>query len=376
MTIQKQDKTPDGPYLERLILNGLSREWDQALDHADTQDRFQMKKPLFSLKELSSRHGYWSGEKAEICLSKTLVMNHSWNSVRDVLKHEMAHQWVDQVMQARNEAPHGPSFLKACEILRADPRASGTYPPLDERIFGEESFDMDKRMTRIKKLMALAGSKNRNEAESAMAKAHELMIKYNLNVIEENQNRFFHSVFLGKPRLRHPREDYRLARLICEFYGVEGIWISAYVLEKGKMGRVLEISGTRTNLQIAAYVHDFVVRYTDSAWLTHAGSEKRSRRRKTDFACGVIEGFRSKMTPRHLLKNPSARTTALIRIEDPLLTQYFRSRYPRTVKICSNITSVDHGSYVAGLDAGKSMVVSKGICRTGKSDRLIGTDFA
>ncbi len=115
-------------------------------------------------------------------------------------------------------------------------------------------------MTRIKKLLALAESSNAHEAEAAMMKAHELIAKYNIDLINTNERREFMSIFLGKPALRHWREDYHLAGLIQDFYFVQGIWVPAYVVDKEKMGRVLELSGTARNLKIAEYVLEFVRR--------------------------------------------------------------------------------------------------------------------
>ncbi len=374
MVMQKQDKSDIQSDLERRILKGLSHEWDAALWRLGERERPKMKKPIFSLKDLTSRHGYWSADRGEICLSRTLVMNHSWDSVVEVLKHEMAHQFADQCLHARYEADHGPSFLSACRILRANPRASGKYPALDEQVFNERQYIGDKRLMRIKKLMALAESRNQNEAEAAMAKAHELIAKYNLELIEQNQSRTFYSVFLGKPKLRHARDAYQLGGLICDFYGVEGIWAGAFVIDKGEMGSVLEISGTLTNIQIAAYAHDFVINFINSKWKDHNGSKNLGMRRKTDFACSTIKGFRSKMAGGIKLKDPAGPSTALMKIDDPMLTGYFRFRYPRISKFYRNQISQDRQTFDAGVDMGKSLVISKGICSVEKSPFLIGTE--
>jgi hypothetical protein len=375
MTMQKQDKSAMRSDLERRILKGLSYEWDATLWALNPRDQPEIKKPLFSLKDLTTRLGYWSSERGEICLSRNLVMNHSWDSVIEVLRHEMAHQLADQGMGARYETAHGPSFLSACRILRANPKASGAYPALDEQVLKEKENVEDKRLMRIKKLMALAESRNINEAESAMAKAHELIAKYNLEVFRQNQPRSFYSVFLGRPGLRHTRDAYQLARLICDFYCVEGIWISAYVVEKEKMGRVLEISGTRPNIQIAAYVHDFVIHFINSKWQAYIGLKNGNARRKTDFAAGIIEGFTSKMKPGTRPENSVSSSTALMKIDDPLLTNYFSRRYPRILRFSRNMTLQDARAYAAGVDMGKSLVISKGICSSQDSSRLIGADI-
>ena len=252
--------------LEHRILHGLACEWDVALYVLEPAHRNLMKKPLFSIRSMHSRWGYWNGGRNEICLSRDLVHHHPWDSVREVLLHEMAHQMTDQVFGAVAEKPHGTTFRKACHHLRANPRATGTQPPLAERIQRDLNSPADNRIKRVQKLLSLAQSHNRHEAEAAMLKAHELIGKYNLDLLEHNKPRNFISVFAGKPALRHPREAYSLANLLLDFYFVQGIWVPAFVLEKDKLGRVLEISGTREHVQMAHYVHDFIYGFVNREW--------------------------------------------------------------------------------------------------------------
>lgn len=237
---QNQKKILTADPMERRILHGLSCEWEKALGLLSPSQRERMRLPLFSLRDLKNRWGYWSGEKREIVLSRSLVLDHSWDAVREVLLHEMAHQMAAEVLDASQESPHGPQFQLACHLLRANPKASENFRPLDERILRATSPVADKMMLRVKKLLALAGSPDRHEADAAMAKAHQLIAKYNIDQWQREKDRDLTSVFLGQPALRHFPEDYYLANLLLDFYFVAGIWVAAYVPAKGKMGRVLE----------------------------------------------------------------------------------------------------------------------------------------
>ena len=107
--------------LEHRILQGIACEWEAAIWVLSPTHRQLMKKPLFRLKDLRYTWAYWSEEKREICLSRRLVFNHPWDAVREVLLHEMAHQLTQQVLKDGNETPHGPTFQKACYLLRANP---------------------------------------------------------------------------------------------------------------------------------------------------------------------------------------------------------------------------------------------------------------
>lgn len=358
-------------YLEQSILYGLVCEWEHAARSLDGHYRQAIRRPSFSLGDMKSKLGRWSGSKNEIRLSRDLVLNHSWDSVREVLLHEMAHQFACQVFGAWYEKSHGPTFRKACDILRADPKASGSYAPLDERILSETHDESDKILVRIKKLMALAQSRNKHEAEAAMIKAHQLIAKYNVDLLERKERRNYVSIFIGDPALRHFREEYHLAGLIQDYYFVEGIWVPAYVIAKGKMGRVLEISGTESNVRMADYVHAFVCHFTDSSWSKYNKGKKLGRYRKSDFAVGIIEGFRSKLEAQHEENGAPEQTHALVKIRDPLLAEYLHYRYPRLRSFRRNGSSQDDDIYNDGIQVGKKLVIAKGITDTGESGRYL-----
>ena len=357
--------------LEGRILHGLACEWDEAISILEPGHRESMRRPLFSLGNMKDKWGYWSGERREICLSRALVLNHSWDSVREILLHEMAHQFADEVLNGDHEAPHGRQFLTACYLLRANPKASGKYRPLDDQVADESSGSDDKIMLRVRKLMALAESQNRHEAEAAMAKAYELIAKYNLDLVTQDRDRDFIPVFLGRPALRHCREDYSLAHLLEEFYFVHGIWMPAYVLEKGKMGNVLEISGTERNVQLAAYVYDFVRHFIDAQWEAYNRNRRLNRHRKTDFALGIIDGFRSKLVSKSVEQTGTKGTRALVKVDDPLLADYFAYRYPRIRRTRPKPSRHNPHVVSAGKEIGKKLVVYQGITQRTRGQKLM-----
>ena len=352
--------------LERRILHGLSCEWDFTVRELNSAHQEKLRKPLFGLHDMKSKWGYWSGEKREICLSRNLVLEYSWTSVREVLLHEIAHQFAEEVLGFGKEPPHGPSFQKACKLLRANPRASGRFELLDERVLGDAVGPEDKIMIRVKKLMALAQSSNKHEAEVAMAKAHQIIKKYNVDVLEKDEDREFVSVFLGKPALRHFREHYHLSGLLQDFYFVFGIWVPAYVTDKGKMGNVLEVTGTLQNVKIASYVHDFVQHYINFHWDRYNKDQSFSRYRKTDFAVGVIEGFCAKLKSQNREQTKKKDKMAIVKIEDPKLKDHVVYKYPRISRIKGRTVNINRNILNDGIGIGKKMIISKGIEKKGK----------
>jgi hypothetical protein len=67
--------------LERRILHGLSCEWENALETLNPPDKEKLRKPLFGLRDMKDKWGYWSGEANEISLSRDLVLNHPWDTM-------------------------------------------------------------------------------------------------------------------------------------------------------------------------------------------------------------------------------------------------------------------------------------------------------
>ena len=348
--------------LEHRILHGLAWEWKTALWVLPSEYRTSMQMPLFSIQDMKSRWGYWSGEKREICLSRDLIYHHSWEEIREVLRHEMAHQFADQVLgRTSQESSHGPIFQKACHLLRLDPKAFHGRVSVKGQVKNESSSPEVNMIRRVKKLMALAGSQNPNEAEAAMAKAHELIARYNIDLLAHAGHRNFTSKFAGRPALRHSRDVYHLANLLQNFYFVEGIWISAYVQDRGKMGRVLEISGTPYNVEIASYVYDFVQNYSHFQWQKYNKEKGLNHYRKTDFMVGVVEGFREKLESQYTKGEKEKDQLALIKAKDPLLKEYTIYKYPHTIFFKRTATHQDAWVMKDGVQAGKKLVIHKAI---------------
>jgi len=147
------------------------------------------------------------------------VVEAGWGEVIEVLKHEMAHQYVSEILGDPDGVAHGKAFRELCERLAIDARAAGRPQDSD----GGEAAP--RVLSRIAKLLALAGSANQNEAELAMAEAQRLMLAHNLEMAAGHSYRFVH---LGRPTGRVTEAERTLANLLAEHFFVEVIWVPVW----------------------------------------------------------------------------------------------------------------------------------------------------
>src|SRR5690606_28956441 len=86
-----------------------------------------------------------------------------------------------------------------------------------------------------------------------------------------------------------------LAVIFCEHFFVQAIWISVYLPDVGHRASVLEITGTQGNIDMAEYVHGFLLEATSRLYAERrrSGAEVRGGRRS--FAAGVMSGFLGKL---------------------------------------------------------------------------------
>src|SRR5215208_3654868 len=108
--------------LERALLREIRRTYE------DLNAKFfswRLQRPLFELTEPSVRLGRWVSGARTLELSRALLFDHDWGTLVEVLKHEMAHQYVHEVLGVRDEVAHGPKFREVCSTRGIDARAAG-----------------------------------------------------------------------------------------------------------------------------------------------------------------------------------------------------------------------------------------------------------
>ena len=323
--------------------------------------RGQLNLPCFEIREMASAWGLWQRDRKTIVLSRRLVTQFPWLSVREVLLHELAHQLTDEAFGG-DDSPHGRRFHEACQLLGADPKASGDSPSIHQWIERDQDSDKDRILSRVRKLLAMGQSNSRHEAEIAMSKVHEYMAKHNVSLQECGEKPQFFSMGIGEPALRFTSEKYAMISLLREFYFVSTVIVPAYVLSAAKMGRAIEIGGRIENLKMAGYVYDFLNGAIARQWAVFNEAERFTKHHKTDFALGMIQGFREKLEKqKRAFLETGVATLALVRQTERELNAYLRDRYPRLRSISQRGRMIDSGVLGAGVEAGRRTVLSKPI---------------
>src|SRR5688572_22184090 len=108
--------------LEAALLYELRQQYDHL---AQLFFKGALRRPQIELVPSRARLGRWVEATRTIELSRTFVLDERWGVVVEVLKHEMAHQYVTEVLGERNETAHGPRFRAVCERLGIDGAATG-----------------------------------------------------------------------------------------------------------------------------------------------------------------------------------------------------------------------------------------------------------
>lgn len=323
----------------------------------------KLRPPAFELDRAEARLGSWEPRTRTISISEHHVWSAPWEAVTETLKHEMAHQYVDEVLKLDGALPHGEAFRRAARLLAIEPDPAGpsAAPDADPETVA--------RLRKIRRLLALAESPNVHEAEAALAKANELLLKYNIDVAATERERTYRYRRLGEPTGRRSRHALILAGLLCEHFFVEAIWVDTYDARSGRSGQVLEVCGTPENLDLAEYAWHELLRSAEELWRKHRRTEgiggDRDRR---PYMEGVLMGYGETLRAQ---REAIERKHELVWLGDPGLEAFYRARHPRTRSERYAVSSASD-AFGAGKEAGAALRLTRAIrASAGSAGRLL-----
>jgi len=339
----------------RVVALSLRQVLQAYRDHNAALFSDRLKAPVIRFAEGNERWGAWVSSDRVLELALRLL-DRPWGDLLEVLKHEMAHQYVDEVLgRALEEGPHGPTFKQVCAERGIDARTAGD--PESAWIEAEAEQDQQGILRRIRHLFSLAQSDNPHEAEAAMRAAQRLMLKYNLDTTLKDADAGYAYRHLGRPTGRRMAWQRVLGSILSKFFFVEVIIVPVYRAREGKRASVLEACGTRQNLEIASYVHDFLENTATQLWAQHQRKVRvKGQSEKNSFLYGVMRGFLDKLS----VERKRADKEGLVYVGDPALRHYLRARHPY-IRSVSGGGQVGRDAFSAGHAAGGRIVLHRGV---------------
>lgn len=253
--------------------------------------------------------GYFDADFYELGFNACL-MHMKRPQLLHVIQHELAH-YLTFINYGHSVQSHGSEFRELCHRMGWGEEVYKATTCLEKE---ETSLDAHESavLRKVQKLMALTTSNNQYEAELAMIKSQQLLLKHNLESPGELDGG---EKIVLKRILKNKRENAKMRSiaLILETFFVNVIFCRA-----GNF-MYLEILGDAVNIEIAEYVAHVLQDELDKLWLyAKKSANLRGTIAKNSFFLGLAKGYCNKI---RFLKREynTAETHALMVIEKKLM---------------------------------------------------------
>lgn len=286
----------------------------------------------------------------QIGLNRKLVYSTKESILREILQHEFAHYLT--FIEFGEVQSHGAEFHEVCRrhgFPQAVSEATMNLEAANDLKVGD--LDAERVLEKVKKLLQLAQSSNVHEAETATSKANELLLRHNLSLISQGDDE---PLYLDR-LLPRKRKDAKLLAI----YEILRHFIVRPVLSQGKGICCLEVSGTKTNVDLARYVAGFLDRELDELWLRAKSDFKlQGLKARNSFYMGVAAGFDTKM--KGVKERFSDADRKSLRVIEGALDERV-SRIYRRLSSSSSSRGHDGRAHSLGHESGKSLTIRKGV---------------
>jgi hypothetical protein len=253
------------------------------------KSRFEINRYLYPIDVVvfdGLEWGHFNSSYFQIALNRKLIYMAKDSVVRDVLKHELAH-YLTHIFY-KNVSPHGKEFHEVCEKFGFPKEISKATMDIQESNLSKVGdLQSEKILEKVKKLLSLAQSSNSHEAELATLRANEILLRHNLEFLQDpNEPIYMERLLLRK------RKDSKIAAI----YSIIKHFIVRPVISQGKDSCCLEVSGQLTNVKLASYVVNFLDRELDYLWeRKKIDHNLKGIMAKNSFFSGMALGFDEKM---------------------------------------------------------------------------------
>jgi len=314
--------------------------------------------PLTFIVYEGAHLGYWDQRFYQIGINKRVMLSAKIDVIKDILRHELAHmiatyQYGDQI------TPHSPYFKEVCRSYGWGENVYAARSDIEnENQKYEGDFASEKLIEKIKKLMALGTSSNSHEAELATLKANELLIKHNLEKLKLIGNE--QDEVWVKRVLTSTRNNAR-------FQAISDIlrnFLVSPVYNHGKGVVYLEVTGSRTNVELADYIANFLYHELERLFISYQKDHPtmKGMMAKNSFIKGIAEGYIEKIKKNKNQVGQTLGSTKELLILEQNLDRQLKLAYSR-LRYTSRSAGIDPMSKNLGKQAGHNLSIHGGISK-------------
>lgn len=201
---------------------------------------------------------------------------------------------------------------------------------------------------KIQKLLSLAQSDNKNEAELASKKAQELLIKHNLKMSEiqdHNPEYSQNEIDFGRKK---PQELKYINDLLRSHFFV-------YIYRSGSKDIV---TGSEENLEIALYVRSFLI----NAFKNLYKAEKRAKNwsgqeNKASFYYGLWLGLNEQLNEQKKKFDADNKLMVI----NKAIESYVKDKNPNIRNTTARVNASNRDAVNSGINQGKNLKINKGL---------------
>lgn len=231
--------------------------------------------------------GYFDPDFYELGFHERL-MHTSRETLHHIIRHELAH-YMTFIQYGESAQPHGVEFRAFCQLMGWDTEVQKATFCLGSEQFSEVAEESSV-LRKVQKLMALASSSNKNEAEQAMIKSQQLLLKHNIETkylgdAEEER-------IVLKRILKQRKSS---AKMRCISNILQTFFVSTVYSRAGEF-IYLEILGNPTNVEIAEYVATILQDDLEKLWRqAQKQANLKGTIAKNSFFLGLAKGYCNKI---------------------------------------------------------------------------------
>lgn len=308
---------------------------------------YPIKVVIYSNKKML---GYFASDFYELGFHE-LLMHSSKEQLHNIIRHEIAH-YLTFIAYPQGVPHHGQEFRAICEQLGWNEQVYRATTCLDDGQMAAE-IEESSVLRKVQKLMALSTSNNAHEAELAMIKSRQLLLKHNINAnyIGDDEEK------IVLKRILQQKKETAKMRAIAKI--LETFFVTCVYSRAG--GYIyLEIVGSAVNIEIAEYVANFLELELEKQWRQAQKdfAELKGMVAKNSFFLGIAKGYCNKIQA--LKREYTHDVSHALMVIEKKLVEAKSMVYPR-LRSCKSSGSHCPESSALGELVGKKLNINPGI---------------